>query len=74
MCLPMLQAIAPLLHLPMWAITLVFAAVFGGRNAYVYPFNLPDETPVACDPSSAVLGSFAHVLVTVVSLLCSKTL
>jgi H+/Cl- antiporter ClcA len=38
-CLFMLS-IAPLLNLPMWVITLVFAVVYAARNVWVYPWDL----------------------------------
>jgi hypothetical protein len=51
-CLFMLS-IAPLIHLQMWVITLVFAVVYAVRNVWAYPWDAPVTRPSADTPVSA---------------------
>ena len=53
----LLLSVAPMLDMPLWAITLVFAVVFGARNLWVYPFSTSHLAQRSSCGTAATAGS-----------------
>jgi Na+/H+ antiporter NhaD/arsenite permease-like protein len=70
----LLLSLAPMLNIPLWSVTLVFALVFGARNLWVYPFSHSRKRPLlrsfgaAADSDGIALASAASAQVDLTSI------